>query len=84
MAGGAVIVALLLNAGRSARADQSNSQNVREIHLGRVRSDALYALTVWVKDPSQLQGNDAVLVTVMTRAGKLNPNGCTQATSISI
>ena len=64
LAGGAMIIALLLHVGRSVRADQSNSQNVREIHLGQVRPDALYALTVWVKDPAQLQGNDAVLVTV--------------------
>ncbi len=71
MAGGAVIVALLLNAGRSARAGQSNSQNVREIHLGRVRSDTLYALTVWVKDPSQLQANDAALVTVDDAGGEI-------------
>ena len=67
LAGGAMIGALLLHVGRSVRADQSNSQNVREIHLGRVRPDALYALTVWVKDPAQLQGNDAVLVTVRRR-----------------
>ena len=53
------------------RADQSNSQNVREIHLGRVRPDALYALTVWVKDPAQLQGNDAVLVTVDDASGEV-------------
>ena len=63
--------ALLLHVGRSVRADQSNSQNVREIHLGQVRPDALYALTVWVKDPAQLQGNDAVLVTVNDASGEV-------------
>ena len=71
LAGGAMMVALLLHGGRSVRADQANSQNVREIHLGRVRPDALYALTVWVKDPAQLQGNDAVLVTVSDASGKV-------------
>jgi HEAT repeat protein len=41
------------------------------MHLGRVRPDALYALTVWVKDPAQLQGNDAVLVTVDDASGEV-------------
>jgi hypothetical protein len=67
-----MIVTLLIHDGRSVRADQSNSQNVREIHLGRVRPDALYALTVWVKDPAQLQGNDAVLVTVSDSSGEVD------------
>ena len=66
-----MMAALLLHVGRSVRADQSNSQNVREIHLGQVRPDALYALTVWVKDPAQLQGNDAVLVTVSDASGEV-------------
>ncbi|HXW15862.1 MAG TPA: hypothetical protein VEN79_15255, partial [Terriglobia bacterium] len=48
LAGGAMIVALLLRVGRSVRADQANSQNVREIHLGRARLDTLYALIVWI------------------------------------
>jgi len=71
LAGGAMMAALLLHVGRSVRADQANSQNVREIHLGRARLDALYALTVWIKDPAQLQGNDAVLVTVSDASGKV-------------
>ena len=71
LAGGAMMAALLLHVGRSVRADQANSQNVREIHLGRVRLDTLYALTVWIKDPAQLQGNDAVLVTVSDASGKV-------------
>ena len=32
---------------------------------------SLYALTVWVKDPAQLQGNDAVLVTVDDASGEI-------------
>ncbi len=71
LAGGAMMAALLLHVGRSVRADQANSQNVREIHLGRARLDTLYALTVWIKDPAQLQGNDAVLVTVSDASGKV-------------
>ena len=45
LAGGATVIALLLHVGRSVRADQAGSQNVREIHLGHVHPDALYALT---------------------------------------
>ncbi len=71
LAGGATIIALLLHVGRSVRADQPNSQNVRQVHLGRVRADALYALTVWVKDPAQLQGKDAVMVTVDDASGEI-------------
>jgi len=71
LAGGAMLIALLLHVGRSVRADQSNSQNVRQVHLGRVRPDALYALTVWVKDPAQLQGKDAVMVTVDDASGEV-------------
>jgi HEAT repeat protein len=71
LAGGAIITSSLLHVGRSVRADQSNSQNVRDIHLGQVRPDSLYALTVWVKDPAQLQGNDAVLVTVHDASGEV-------------
>ena len=71
LAGGAIIIGLLLNASRAVRADQAAAQNVRNIHLGQVRPDALYALTVWVKDPAQLQGNDAVLVTVSDASGQV-------------
>src|ERR1035438_8812886 len=67
----AMVVALMLHSGRTAQADQSNSQNVREIHLGQARPDALYALTVWVKDPAELQGNDAVQVSVSDASGEV-------------
>ena len=46
-------------------------RTVREIHLGQVRPDALYALTVWVKNPAQVQGNDSVLVTVTDAQGEI-------------
>jgi hypothetical protein len=59
----ALVTALVLQVGQSSRADQPQSLTVREIQLGGARPDALYALTVWVKDPAQLQSN-AVLVTV--------------------
>jgi len=72
LVGVAAVVVLLLHVGRSVRADQTDSQNAREIHLGRVRPDSLYALTVWAKDPAQLQGNDAVLVTANDASGKVD------------
>jgi HEAT repeat protein len=71
LASAATIIALLLHNGQSVRADQSNAQNVRQFHLGQARPDALYALTVWVKDPAQLQGKDAVLVTVDDASGEV-------------
>jgi HEAT repeat protein len=71
LVGGAMIFALMLHVGRSVRADQSSSQNVRSIHLGQVRPDSLYALTVWVKDPAQLQDDDAVLVAVDDGGGQV-------------
>ncbi len=71
LAGAAIVVALLLHVSRSVQAGQTGSQNVREVHLGHVRADALYALTVWVKDPTQLQGNDAVQVTVNDAGGQV-------------
>src|SRR5579862_4537642 len=71
LAGVVVTGVALLQAGRTVRADQSNAQNVREIHLGQVRADALYALTVWVKNPAQVQGNDAVLATVSDASGEV-------------
>ena len=71
LAAGTIIIALMLHVGPSVRADQSISQNVRKIHLGRVHPESLYALTVWVKDPAKLQGNDALLVTVDDASGEI-------------
>ena len=68
---GTMVIALLLHDRRPVRADQSASQNTRQIHLGRVRPDANYALTVWVKNPAELQGNDAVLVAVNDASGQV-------------
>jgi len=71
LAVGVTIIALLVHVGRSVRADQTGTQNAHRIHLGQVRPDMSYALTVWVKDPSQLQDNDAVLVTVDDAGGEV-------------
>jgi hypothetical protein len=66
----ALVVGLLLQAYRSGRADQPPSLAVREIPLGRARPDSLYALTIWVKNPAQLQ-RDAVLATVRDARGQV-------------
>src|SRR5690242_4834501 len=41
----------------------------RRINLGEARPDSLYAVTVWVKDPAQVQGKDAVHVTLADGSG---------------
>ena len=41
---------------------------MREIHLGQVRANGQYALTVWVKNPAQVQASDAVQVTGVSDA----------------
>jgi HEAT repeat protein len=56
----------------SVRADQSVAPNVREIHLGQVRANGLYALTVWVKNPAEIQGSDAVQVSVSDGTGPVD------------
>ncbi len=71
LATGAIVTAMLLHDSRPVRADQSSTPTVREIHLGQVRPDALYALTVSVKNPAQVQGNDSVLVTVTDAQGEI-------------
>jgi hypothetical protein len=58
------IVAATLHFGRSVHAGQAAPASVRKIELGAARPGSLYALTMGVKDPVQLQGNDAVHVTV--------------------
>jgi len=67
---GVVLLAWLnLHPRHSGHADQSKPSVVREIQLGHAHPDSLYALTVWVKDPSQLQGSDAVLAAVKDGRG---------------
>ena len=49
-----------------AGATQPSSQRMV---LGEARPDSLYAVTVWVRDPAQMQGNDAVRVAVADVSG---------------
>ncbi len=64
-----LISCLLVQTGHFGRADQTTAPGVREIQLGRAHPDTLYALTVWVKDPATLRGDDAVLATVRDGRG---------------
>jgi len=66
-----VVVSVFLRVARPVHATQSTSKPTRSIPLGNTRSGELYALTVGVKDPSRLQGNDAVRVTVSDAQGEL-------------
>jgi HEAT repeat protein len=67
----ALIIASLLHIGRFVHADQTAPPAVREIKLGEARPGALYALTLSVQDPVQLQGSDAVLATVKDAQGEI-------------
>jgi len=67
----ASIVSATIHAGRAARADQAEPKAGRILQLGVASPGALYAVTVDVKDPAQLHGNDAVRVTVNDASGEI-------------
>jgi HEAT repeat protein len=50
---------------------QADQGPTKEIKLGNARPGTLYALTVAIKDPTQLQGTDAVQATVKDAQGEL-------------
>jgi len=66
------VIGATIHAGRSVHAGQTAPPSVRSIQLGAARPGALYALTLGVKDPAQLQGNDAVHVTVNDAQGEVD------------
>src|ERR1017187_6703927 len=66
----ALIFCATIRIGRSVHANQTATPSVRTIQLGAARPGALYALSLGVKDPAQLQGNDAVHVTVKDAQGE--------------
>jgi len=65
------ILAATIHFGRPVHADQTASPTSPTIQLGTARSGTLYALTLGVKDPAQLQGNDAVHVSVNDAQGEV-------------
>jgi HEAT repeat protein len=65
----ACILGAALHVGRTVQADQSNSHSGKTIQLGVARRGSLYSVTVAVKNPAQLQGNDSVRATVNDAQG---------------
>jgi HEAT repeat protein len=63
------VVSATWHVGRSVRAGQTAASDVRTIELGKAEAGALYAVTIAVKDPARLQGEDAVQVTVRDAEG---------------
>ena len=60
-----------IHIGPSVHANQTAAPAVRTIQLGAARPGSLYALSLGVKDPAQLQGDDAVHVTVKDAQGEV-------------
>ena len=65
-------IAALLYLGRAVHANPTPPPTVKDIKLGDARPGTMYALTVAVKDPAQVQGTDAVLATVKDSQGVLD------------
>ncbi len=68
----AVIIGSLLHGARSVHANQAPPPTVKDIKLGNARPGTLYAFTLAVKDPAQVQGSDAVLATVKDAQGVID------------
>jgi HEAT repeat protein len=65
------IVCAIILVGSSVHANQTVQMPTRILKLGTARADTLYGLTLEVKDPAQLQGKDAVRVTVSDAQGEV-------------
>src|SRR5580692_739096 len=65
------VVAATIHLNPPVHADQAAAPAMKKIQLGVGRPGALYAVTLGVKDPAQLQGNDAVHVTVNDAQGEV-------------
>ena len=67
----ALILGVTLHSDRLVHADQSAPPTSKIIKLGEARLGFLYAVTLAVRDPAQLQGNDSVRVTVSDARGEI-------------
>ncbi|HEY1897776.1 MAG TPA: HEAT repeat domain-containing protein [Terracidiphilus sp.] len=65
------ILGATLRVGRSVHADQTVTNPARTVELGEGRPGNLYAVTVAVKNPAQVQGDDAVRVTITDAQGEI-------------
>src|SRR6266702_3234662 len=66
-----VTIGATVHVGHSVRAGQAAAPAEQTIRLVAAHPGSLYALTLGVKDPAQLQGNDAVKVTVNDAKGEV-------------
>jgi HEAT repeats len=67
----ASILGAILHVDRSVHAGQAAANPARIIQLGEGLPGSLYAITVAVKDPAQVQGDDAVRVTINDAQGEV-------------
>jgi hypothetical protein len=67
----ACLICATIHSDRSVHAGQGMTPSVPSIKLGVAHPGALYAITLGVKDPAHLQGNDAVRVTVSDAQGEV-------------
>jgi HEAT repeat protein len=65
------MIGATMHAGRFVHAGQTATPSARTIKLGTARPGSLYGITLGVKDPVQLQGNDSVRVTVSDAQGEV-------------
>src|ERR1700733_12331604 len=70
--GAAVTLVSLLQVRQFVQANQAPPATVKDIKLGTAKPGTMYALTVAVKDPARVQGNDAVLATVKDSQGVID------------
>ncbi len=68
----ALAATTLLKVAHKVQANQTPAPITKEIKLGNARPDTLYAMTLAIKDPSHLQGSDAVLATVKDSQGTID------------
>ncbi len=69
---GLALTMWVLRSARPSRAADAPVTTARHIALGKVQADALYAVTVSVRDPSEVQGKQAFRVTVSDTTGPLS------------
>jgi hypothetical protein len=67
----ALMIGTVFHTDRLVHADQTVSPAAHVIRLGAARPGFLYAITLGVKNPAQLQGSDAVRLTVNDAQGEV-------------
>ena len=67
----AIISSMAFHGSRPVHADQATSPQKQTVELGKAQTGSLYSLSLGLKDPALLQGNDAVKVTVSDAKGEV-------------